>query len=380
MNSKSKIVSSLLILTSFLLVFFIVFSSINGSKEFNEDGGITSKIAGRSTVGSLRADQVHSHVDSNAGSQVQRDIFETNQGSVIKGDFLGALLNELKIGSVDMREAIRRCEELEDQQKKEQAFLMLGKFFAENQGLELLQYSLELKPNANRERLLSSFMQAFQVKTVEEFDFLHNWFSNSGLAEDETLVMSNLSSLIRSLKYDDILALNSRSYVGGFKDISQTLISTRAVEDLIPSSNPENLEANLKRLAADFDMETKNRYLEMLAYNVTISQGEEFLPLVEKLGYNASEFLYNMAVTNTNSNAKKSFPGIIKLAENLAADEAVKHAARAWILEDSLEFSDYYIKNLQASKYSRVIVDAIVEYLAGKGDAQGAEQWRKFNN
>ena len=66
MNSKSKIVTSLLILTSFLLVFFIVFSSINGSKEFNEDGGITSKIAGRSTVGSLRADQVHSHVDSNA--------------------------------------------------------------------------------------------------------------------------------------------------------------------------------------------------------------------------------------------------------------------------------------------------------------------------
>jgi hypothetical protein len=380
MKFKNTIIVSLLLAMTICLIFFYLFSSSErGAKEIDNHNSDKPAKSGKLTARSDHADSNNTGGIKNPKNQEKKNIPNADHGMIVEEDFFSTLINDLKSGSISMREAIERSENLNDQQNKEQAFVMLGKYFAENQGLELLQYSLELKPNANRERLLGSFMQVFHVETLEDFDFLQNWFNSSGFAEDKELVMNNLSSLIRSLKYEEIKGLYSRGYVTGFDELSRKRIIGRAVEDLIPSTNMGNFEDNLQRLSTDFDGEAEKRYLEVLAYNVTIEKGESFLPLVEKHGYDPADFLCNMVITNTNTDAKKSFPRIIKIADKYAAVEAVKHAAKAWVLEDSLEFSDYYIKNLQGNKYSGAIVDVIIEYLEGKGDKLGAEQWRKVN-
>jgi hypothetical protein len=88
----------------------------------------------------------------------------------------------------------------------------------------------------------------------------------------------------------------------------------------------------------------------------------------------------NVAIANSSIDAKKTFISIIDIAKKFPAEKAVAEATKAWIVEDPMEFSEYFINKLSGSKYSKVITDVMVEYLENKGDLVGAEQWRNSAN
>jgi len=363
----------------------LIFSSLISSSFFfvNSKKGLKEKTAVGLKALSSR-DQITGgakEVANNEKIGVENDVnIAADLAVEIKRSFIDKLLYELGNRTINIHDAVERCLNLESQQEKEQAFVMLGKHFAEQNGLELLDFAMTMTPSANRDRMLSTYLQLHKLQSVEDFDLVQDWYSQTGYKEDKEMVMANVSNLMRSFKYEDALALFHRPYTDDLDDIAIERIKGRAVESLVSLTNANNFEAIASKVSHDFDIDTRNKYIEILAFNMPIEKAENMLPYVERIDYKVSDFLLNVAIANSSIDAKKTFISIIDIAKKFPAEKAVAEATKAWIVEDPMEFSEYFINKLSGSKYSKVITDVMVEYLENKGDLVGAEQWRNSAN